>query len=325
MMTRRPELEAANGGFDDVRAPAAVGGRGAEEREHLAGFAEIPVSASPARVYDYWLGGKDHLGVDRQVGDAVAQRLPWIVPTVKANRRFLVRAVGYLAGELGVDQFVDIGSGLPTARNVHEVAQQARSGARTVYVDHDSVVLAHARALLACDRNTAVVEGDAREPGSIVGHPALSALVDWSRPVAVLMVAVLHFLTDEDDPAATIAAFHNVMAPGSYLVISHAAPGPASQAQAMREAVALYEQMAAPITVRAPDQVMALMTGFDLVEPGLAPVDAWYPPGHRRPSRRTSLGGQGVAGVGRRGDVLAPPGPGCAGDIEGPGPAQEPG
>ncbi|HEY6798456.1 MAG TPA: SAM-dependent methyltransferase [Kineosporiaceae bacterium] len=255
-------------------------------------------AASAARVYDYWLGGKDHLAVDRRVGDMVAEFLPWVVPTVRANRRFLVRAVRYLAGELGLDQFVDLGSGLPTAMNVHDVAQRARPGACTVYVDNDPVVLAHARALLACDARTVVVDGDLRDPGSILADPVLARMVDWSRPVAVLMVAVLHFLTDEDDPAATVAAFRSVMAPGGCVVVSHATPGPALQADAVRQAVTVYRELTgAPCTPRTSQELAGLLAGFDVLAPGLVPVSSWRPPGRTPPADRGPMVGQGLAGA----------------------------
>src|SRR4051794_37745685 len=205
-------------------------------------FGETDLPANPARVYDYWLGGKDHYRPDRELGDQVAALAPWVVHEARANRRFLERSVTFLAAE-GITQFLDIGSGLPTNRNVHQIAQQVNPDARVVYVDSDPVVLTYARALLATDSRTVVVEGDARTPDRILADGAVTEHLDLSRPVAVLFVAVLHFLTDDDKPAGIVAAIRDALAPGSFVVISHASPGedPATDAaDATHEAARVY-------------------------------------------------------------------------------------
>lgn len=258
-------------------------------------------SASPARVYDYWLGGKDHFPRDRQVGDAISRLAPWAVATARANRRFLISAVAYLAGVRGVDQFIDLGSGLPTSPNVHQVAQWARPGARTVYVDHDPAVLAHGRALLECDAGAVVIGGDLRDPTLILSDPRLNAAVDWSRPVGVLLGAVLHFLTDHDEAAAAVGSLRDALVPGSFLVISHATPGPPHRSAATLAAVALYGRAVRPIALRTAGQLTELLDGFDLVAPGLVPVTRHRPPG--RPALPVSCApaaGHVVAGIARR-------------------------
>ncbi|NLT56595.1 MAG: SAM-dependent methyltransferase [Actinomycetales bacterium] len=254
---------------------------------------EDSVRANPARVYDAWLGGKNHYAVDRIVADRIAAVTPFVVAGARANRAFLRRAVTYLV-RIGVDQFIDVGSGLPTVRNVHEVARRVNPTARVAYVDLDPVVLAHARALLATDEHTIVVEGDARNPRAILTDPALTAHLDLSRPVAVLFVAVLHFLTDTDDPGAVVDAFRRAMAPGSHVVISHVTPGEPGQESGMAQAVGLCASGAAPFTPRTRAQVRQLFTGFELVDPGVVPAQRWRPHG---PQARTVL--PIIAGVGR--------------------------
>jgi SAM-dependent methyltransferase len=254
--------------------------------------------AHPARVYDYWLGGKDNFAADRRAGDQVAQQAPWVVAGARANRAFLRRAVTHLA-RLGVDQYLDIGSGLPTAANVHQIAARHRPGARVAYLDNDPVVLAHARALLARDRHTIAERGDARDPQAILTNPTVRAHLDLTRPVAVLFVAVLHFLTPEDDPAGVVAAVRDALAPGSFIVISHVADLPdqqqtAGRAEATRKAADLYADLAAPFTLRAPDQLADLFTGLDLIDPGLVGVHAWRPPRDRPLPPVPVIGGVGA-------------------------------
>ena len=238
--------------------------------------------AHPARVYDYLLGGKDNFAADRQAADSVAHEAPWIVTGARANRAFLRRAITHLA-KLGVDQYLDVGSGLPTAANVHQIAARHRPGARVAYLDNDPVVLAHARALLARDRRTIAERGDARDPYAILTDPAVRAHLDFTRPVAVLFVAVLHFLGPDDDPAHVVAAFRKALAPGSFVVISHVADltdsrQPAGRAEATRKAADVYADLTAPFTLRTPDQIADLFTGLDLLDPGLVGVQEWHPP-----------------------------------------------
>jgi O-methyltransferase involved in polyketide biosynthesis len=234
----------------------------------------------PARIYDYWLGGKDNFAADREVAEKVAQIAPWVISGARGNRGFLTRAVRYLA-RAGIRQFVDVGSGLPSMGNVHEIAQAVDPACRVLYVDNDPIVLVHARALLAGDERTVAVAGDARDPVGLLADPTVREHLDWSRPVAVLFVAVLHFL-DGDEPARILTQVRERLVPGSYLVVSHVADlpddntGPA-RAAATRAAVNLYEDLAAPFVLRTPEQVASLFAGFDLVEPGLVPVHRWRP------------------------------------------------
>lgn len=254
----------------------------------------------PARIYDYWLGGKDHLAVDRLAGDRVAEVAPWVVAGARANRRFLARAVRNLAG-LGVEQFLDLGSGLPATGNVHEVAQGVLPRARVVYVDNDPVVLAHARALLATDSRTVVVDGDLTDPGGVLDDPVVGAHLDLSRPVAVLLVSVLHFVVDDDRAAAITATVRDRLVPGSYLVLSHVADltgqvtstgstprAEDTRAEATRVAAARYADLAAPFTLRTPARIAALFDGFTLLPPGLVPAGHWRAAG--RDHSRTAYG-----------------------------------
>src|SRR5258707_2823988 len=177
---------------------------------------------TPARMYDYFLGGKDNFEVDREAAKKVDAALGRTMThdIVWENRRFLQRATRWLA-DSGVDQFLDVGTGLPTQGNVHEIAQHVNPDARVVYVDNDPIVLAHGRALLATNQTTTVITADVRSPREILDHPGTRALIDFSRPVALLVIALMHFITDEDDPAGLLATLVDGLAPGSYLALSH--------------------------------------------------------------------------------------------------------
>jgi hypothetical protein len=245
-----------------------------------------------ARIYDSWLGGKDNFGVDRQVASEVAQAAPFVVEGARANRAFLRRAVTHLA-RAGIDQFLDLGSGLPTSPNVHEIAQEINRDVRVVYLDRDPVVLVHARALLARDRTIAVA-GDIRAPHAILTDPEIRVHLDFDRPIGLLLVAVLHSVTEQEKPAQIVAAFRDALAPGSYLVLSHVAdlgnqerptsvPDPA-RAAATRDAARVYESLAGPFTLRTQTEIEALFDGFELIPPGVVPAHQWHP-GRRRPTR----------------------------------------
>ena len=175
---------------------------------------------STARMYDYWLGGHDNFAADRAAALKVSEAAPEAQLMAVENRKFLRRAVRYLAAEAGITQFLDIGTGLPTQGNVHQVAQDINPAARVVYVDNDPMVLAHSRALKT-GGNTVVIEADLRDPRAILDHPGTRKLIDFGQPLAVLLVAVLHFISDDDDPSATVAAIRDALQPGSYLVLSH--------------------------------------------------------------------------------------------------------
>jgi SAM-dependent methyltransferase len=229
---------------------------------------------SAARVYDYMLGGKDNYAADRELGDqliANAPESPWIA---RQNRAFLGRAVRYCA-EQGVRQFLDLGSGLPTQENVHEVAQRVDPSCRVVYVDNDPVAVLHARALLADGEGVVAVDGDLRRPAEIIARDEVRRLIDFSRPVAVLIVSIFHFIPDSEDPAGIVAQYADAMAPGSHLVLSHAThdvrPQKASKARD------LYQRAASPMITRSKAEVAALFGDLDLVDPGLVFTAEWRP------------------------------------------------
>ena len=232
--------------------------------------------AHVARVYDYWLGGKDNFAADREAGDQVLEIYPDMVHSARANRAFLARAVRFLAGEAGIRQFLDIGTGIPTADNTHEVAQLVAPTSRIVYVDNDPMVLAHARALLASDPAgaTAYVDADLRDPLRIVAEAA--RLLDFGQPVAVMLVAILHCIPDEDDPYRIVARLMSAVPPGSYLVISHA-PGemrPNVGAEMIRR---LAKVLAQKVVLRERDEVERFFDGLELLEPGVVPITKWRP------------------------------------------------
>jgi O-methyltransferase involved in polyketide biosynthesis len=262
----------------------------------------------PARIYDHWLGGKDGFAADREVAEKVAEMAPWVISGARGNRAFLGRAVRHLT-RAGVRQFLDIGSGLPSSGNVHEIAQAVDPGCRVVYVDNDPIVLVHARALLASNQRTIAVAGDARDPAAIFADPAVRAHLDWSQPVAVLFVAIFHFIVG-DEPTRIVADVRDRLVPGSYLVVSHTgdlpdtAAGP-DRAAGTQAAATLYESLAAPFVLRTPEQVSALFDGFDLVEPGVVPAHLWRPD-RGRPGPAIPV----LAGVGRLAD--SSPGPDLA-------------
>jgi hypothetical protein len=234
-----------------------------------------------ARMYDYMLGGKDNYASDRDAVSALLEMAPEAPLRARLNRAFLGRAVRYVAGQ-GVRQFLDVGAGLPTQENVHQVARAVVPDARAVYVDNDPVVLAHARALLAGDPLTTVVAGDVREPARVLGDPRTTELLDFTRPVCILLVAILHFVPDSAGPARIVGAFRDAVAPGSYLILSHATMDGAPPQEAARttDAEAVYERATAPLIMRDTGQVSRLLEGFSLVEPGLVHVTAWRPDGH---------------------------------------------
>ncbi len=233
-----------------------------------------------ARMYDYWLGGKDHFAADRAAADRQARAIPQLPWLARQNRDFLRRAVRYCAAQ-GVTQFLDIGSGLPTNQNVHEVAQQVTPDARVVYADLDPVVVAHARALLS-GRQTVAVAGDVTRPEDILAAPEVGRLFDLSQPVAVLILAVLHFIPDTADPAGAMARLRAALPAGSYLVISHADVSPAHvvgterKSQAARELVE-SNRAVADVPARTRDDIAGFFGDLTLVEPGLTDIWAWRP------------------------------------------------
>jgi hypothetical protein len=260
--------------------------------EALHGIGDDLGRPNIARVYDALLGGKDNFAADRLIAARLAEVQPLIVAGVRSNRAFLRRAIGFLA-EQGIAQFLDLGSGLPTGANVHEVAGRVNPEVRCVYVDVDSVVLVHARALLADSPRTIVVEGDIREPKAILGHADVRAHLDFARPVGVVMCAVLHFVTPDEDTAGIVRTFADAMASGSALVISHVVyDGDDTVSAATREGAAIYSETTGPFVPRSREQVAAWFDGFTLVPPGLVDADAWRRTGNAKATAPI------VAGVG---------------------------
>jgi hypothetical protein len=229
-----------------------------------------------ARVYDYLLGGKDNFAADRVAGDEFAKAMPGIRPGVQEARAFLVRVVRFLAGEAGIRQFLDIGTGLPTANNTHETAQLVAPESRVVYVDNDPLVLAHARALLASgpEGKTAYLDADLRDPGSILDEAART--LDFSRPVAVMLVGVLHCIPDDDDPWGIVKRVVAAVPTGSYLVVGH----PASDiqvAEAAQATAGLNARIAEPVTFRPREQVARFLDGLEVIDPGVVSYSQWRP------------------------------------------------
>ena len=235
--------------------------------------------AHPARVYNYWLGGKDHFAADRELGDSIIEVMPSTVPAARANRAFLGRAVRFQAGEAGIRQFLDIGTGIPTAGNTHEVAQATAPEARVVYVDNDPIVLAHARALMASHPAgaTAFIQADLREPGKILADPALTATLDLGRPVALMLIAVLHFLTEQDRPREIVSELVSVLPSGSYLAIAHLTADFNPQEAAVAQAAG--QRSGVTYVPRSRAEVAAFFAGLDLVDPGVVPLLGWRPEG----------------------------------------------
>jgi hypothetical protein len=228
-----------------------------------------------ARVYDYWLGGKDNFAADRKVGDETMAAWPAIPQGVRGVRAYLGRVVRYLAADAGIRQFLDIGTGIPAANNTHEVAQSAAPDARVVYVDNDPIVLAHARALLVgTTAPTAYIDADARDMDRIVAEAA--RLLDFSQPVAVMFISLLHLIPDDDDPTGIVATAMNAVPSGSYLALSHMASDIMPERTAdIRDR--LNSAMPEQHTFRPRDQVSALFTGLNLVEPGVVRIPEWRP------------------------------------------------
>jgi O-methyltransferase involved in polyketide biosynthesis len=249
---------------------AAVGG------SELADFdASVP---NPARMWNYWVGGKDNFAADRQAAEKVLEVMPSLPLIARLARRFLIDAVHRLAAGYGVRQFLDIGTGLPTADNTHDVAQRVAPRSRIVYVDNDPVVLTHARALLTSSPagETDYIPADLRDTAAILSGAART--LDFSKPVAVLLIAVLHFIPDSDDPYGIVARLMDAVPSGSYLVIAHAARD--IQAGAITEMMRRYNELSpVPVTPRTGEQVARFFGGLDVIEPGVVPIRQWWAPG----------------------------------------------
>jgi hypothetical protein len=227
-------------------------------------------------MYDYWLGGKDNFAADREAAERVVaiSSTPGVVRDTRAHRAFLGRAVRFLA-QAGIDQYLDIGTGLPTQDNVHQVARRVVPDARVVYVDYDPVVCAHGRALLAVGERVEFVHADLRLPEEILGHPEVARTLDFDRPMALLLTGVLHHLTDEDAPHEVVARLAEAVVPGSHIVVSQVSsePGPDRIAQA----AGVFEEATARLVPRGRAEILRFFDGFELLEPGLVNVPAWRP------------------------------------------------
>jgi hypothetical protein len=231
---------------------------------------------SPARMYDYYLGGKDNFPWDRAAADKALSLVPSGRELARANRAFLIRAVAYLAGQ-GIDQFIDVGTGIPTSPNVHEAARAVIPGARVAYVDNDPVVTAHNKALLTDAGGVIAVRGDARHPREFTDHLAVRELIDFTRPVGLLFVAVLHFITDEENPWDAVAWIQDRAAPGSYLVVSHITSDGTDPA-AMTAIQDAYKEASAPAVFRTTAGIARFFDGLELAQPGLVQVPHWRNP-----------------------------------------------
>jgi hypothetical protein len=250
-----------------------------------------PTIPNVARIYDYILGGKTNFEADRVAAARLLQIAPDAAQAAADNRKFLGHAVQFLARDAGIMQFLDIGSGLPSLGNVHEVAQEHEKHARVAYVDYDPVVISHASALLAMEGRVIAVQGDLRQPGDIIENPGLRELIDFTRPVAITLVAILHFLEGQ---AAYEAGEYlkSVMAPGSYLAISHATQDAAKEGEA-DEVTGVYEQASASLHLRTQEEISRFLDGLELVPPGVVEAGNWR---GKSPAKRVIC----YAGVGRK-------------------------
>jgi hypothetical protein len=252
--------------------------------------------ANQARIYDYLLGGKDNYQVDREATNAILAFYPGMVFNAKANRAFLGRAVHFLASEAGIRQFLDIGTGIPTAGNTHQVAQAVAPEARVVYVDYDPVVLSHARALLKSHEAgaTQYIDADLRDTDTILSQAR--QLLDFTKPVAITLLAILHAVPDTDDPHGKVARLLDAVPPGSYLAVSHIGSD-LLDVETQQEMTGVSDQMVQQdFTFRSRDEVMRFFAGTDLVPPGLVRVEEWRPAPGPDDTARSSL----WAGVGRK-------------------------
>ena len=249
-----------------------------------------------ARMYDYALGGKDNFAADRAAVEKLFSLAPENRDVPRANRRFLGRAVRFTAA-VGIRQFLDLGTGLPSQGHVHEVVAETHQDAHVVYVDYDPVVVNHASALLRGSDSVTVIQADIRDPQGILAHPDVTRLIDWSQPVALLFLAVLHGIPDADDPAGIVRAFAGHMAPGSYLILSHlSSEGHSPQLVAQKEEV--FARSNAPVSYRSRAEILRMFDGFDLAEPGLTTVTQWR--GDDLDGKLDAAGQWILCGVGRK-------------------------
>ena len=255
-----------------------------DNSEHLPSGIDTTVP-SPARLYDYYLGGRHNFPVDRERGREIVRLLPELPTIVRANRGFLVRAVQHLAHE-GIDQFIDLGTGIPTSPNVHEVARNINPKVRVVYVDNDPAVQIYNRAILAADGVASIV-GDIRHPEEVLANPELCELIDFNKPAAILVVAVFHFIADKYNPASIVNRFAEHLAPGSYVALS-AAISDHNDPEVIRRVEEIYADATAPFVWRTRTQVSALLAGLELVSPGVVSLADWRPDSRSRAQKEQS-------------------------------------
>ncbi|MEV6164802.1 SAM-dependent methyltransferase [Streptomyces sp. NPDC052052] len=255
---------------------------------------------SVSRMYDFYLGGSHNFEVDREAARKAMEFMPGLPKLMQANRAFMRRAVRYALSE-GVTQFLDIGSGIPTFGNVHEVAQATDPEARVAYVDHDPVAVAHSRAVLEGNDRTVIAAADLRNPQDIVKNPVISGLLDLSRPVALLLVAVLHFVEDSDNPHAAVAELSQALAPGSIVVITHASyEGIPTIREEAGGTVGVYRDIRSPLVMRSRDEVARFFEGYEMVDPGLVLMPEWRPDTAHVAEHEDPFTFSGLAGVGRK-------------------------
>lgn len=252
-----------------------------------------------ARIYDHYLGGRDNYAQDREAARKVLGTAPDVPLAALENREFLKRAVNYLANEEGVEQFIDIGPGLPTQGNIHQLARQHNPQARVLYVDNDPVVVAHGRELLHHVRGARIIDGDLRRLDDLLGNWELHDLVDLSRPVALSMSLILHFITENEDPYGIVARLRDALCPGSYMVLSHVT-GDGREIKAIRKITQVYDSATAPLVPRAYTDIMKFFRGFELIEPGVVFLSQWRPT-----TEYSARGGTrwAYAGVGRKAEA----------------------
>jgi hypothetical protein len=252
-----------------------------------------PNTPNIARMYDYYLGGKDNFPCDREAAREVIARVPLASEIAQHNRYFLSRCVRYLVGQCGIQQIIDVGTGLPTQGSVYEVAQAIVPDVRVVYVDNDPLVLAYARSLRVPNDNVAVLNADAREPDAILRSSDVRELIDFSEPVAVLFIALLHFITDDEDPRSIVGTFRAAIPSGSCIAISHV-----EKTRQTQEGAKIYGRANAPVVPRSRDEIKGLFDGLQLADPGVVCISEWRPDfdGFDRPNQTLPF----LGGVGRK-------------------------
>ncbi|WP_438387905.1 SAM-dependent methyltransferase [Actinopolyspora saharensis] len=289
----------------DVRPPEARSG-GAQDEPHgrplnriagdLYGRGVNMQCPSAARMFDYCLGGTANFAVDRQAVDRLLPEVPEIQVYARATRAFLCRVIRFLC-DRGIDQFLDLGSGMPTVGNVHEIAGRRRAGARVAYVDVEPEVVSHSKELLRGTEGVTVTQADMREPEAVLAAPGVAGLLDFSRPIAVLAVSVLPYVPDADDPPGIVRRYRDNCAPGSYLAVSHGAPLTMSVDQ-VRSSEYVYQSTHTPLTMRSPERIRSLLPGYELLEPGLVPLPEWRPEPDVNAAQDSTRSANGLAAVG---------------------------